>query len=237
MKLAIHHFELVDSTNVLCEHYIREGAGEGAVILADIQTAAKGRQGKQWVAPLGNLYTSLVLTPAIHDNSPAVKDYAQLAFMTAVGVRNGLVSMGVEGIQLKWPNDGLVDGKKLFGILIECVDDAVIVGIGINVNVIPLGIDQSITCIKTLMSGETGSDADVDVTAVFHALLKSFWQIYRSWIADGFGAIKNEWQSHAYGLNTQMTMGDRSGVFTGISDEGALLLTTEDGTIHSIVTV
>ena len=103
----------------MCEHYIREGAGEGLVILADTQIAAKGRQGKQWVAPLGNLYTSLVLTPAIHDNPPAVKDYAQLAFMTAVGVRNGLVSMGIEGVQLKWPNDGLVDGKKLFGILIE----------------------------------------------------------------------------------------------------------------------
>ncbi len=235
MKLAIHHFESVDSTNVLCEHYIREGAGEGLVILADTQLAAKGRQGKQWVAPLGNLYTSLVLTPAIHDNPPAVKDYAQLAFMTAVGVRNGLVSMGIDGIALKWPNDGLVDGKKLFGILIECFDDAVIVGIGVNVNTIPEGVDQLTTGIKTLMNPD--NNTDVDVTAVFHAVLKSFWQVYRSWLTHGFEPIKTEWLSHAYGLNTCMTMGGHSGIFTSISDEGALLLTTGDGVVHSIVTV
>ena len=113
-------------------------------------------------------------------------------------------------------------------------DDAVIVGIGVNVNAIPEGVDQPTTGVKALMNRD---NTDVDVTEVFHAVLKSFWQAYRSWLAHGFEAIKTEWLSHAYGLNTRMTTGGHSGIFTSISDEGALLLTTEDGVVHSIVTV
>ena len=234
MKLAIHHFESTDSTNVLCEHYINEGAGEGTVILADRQTAAKGRHGRKWMAPLGNLYTSFILTPSVHDNAPLIKDYDQLAFVAGVGVYKGLTSLGVENIQLKWPNDGLVDGKKLFGILVECVGDAVIVGIGVNVNIAPEGLDQEITCIKALM---TNNNDDHDVADVFHAVLKCFWQTYREWLANGFDGIRGEWLSRAHGFNEGMTRGECTGIFTGISDEGALLLTADDGVMHRIITV
>jgi BirA family biotin operon repressor/biotin-[acetyl-CoA-carboxylase] ligase len=231
MKLAIHHFESVVSTNDLCKHYINEGAGEGAVILADMQTSGKGRHGRVWASPVGNLYTSILLTPSVHDNPPPVKAYAQLAFMTGLGVLKGLETLGATGVQLKWPNDGLVNNQKLFGILVECVDDAVVVGIGINVNHAPEGVGQETTSLATLL------DKELDVADVFHAVLKSFWQVYRQWIADGFDAIRTECLSHTRGLNSEMTLGGKTGHFTGISDDGALLLTATDGTVHAIVTV
>lgn len=231
MKLAIHHFESVVSTNDLCKHYVNEGAGEGVVILADMQTGGRGRQGRSWVSPVGNLYTSFLLTPSVHENPPPVKNYAQIAFMTGVGVIKGVQTLGADGVQLKWPNDGLVGGKKVFGILVECVDDVVVVGIGINVNHAPDSIDQETTSLATLLSKE------LDVADVFHAVLKSFWQVYRQWLSDGFDAIRTECLSHTRGLNTEMTLGDKTGVFTGISDEGALLLTAGDGTVHAIVTL
>ncbi|MES2252937.1 MAG: biotin--[acetyl-CoA-carboxylase] ligase [Pseudomonadota bacterium] len=231
MKLAIHHFESVVSTNEVCKHYINEGAGEGAIILADLQTGGKGRHGRTWVSPVGNLYTSILLTPSVHDNAPLVKSYAQLAFMAGLGVIKGLESLGATGIQLKWPNDGLVNGHKLFGILVECVDDAVVVGIGININQAPEGVDQKTTSLKELLGSE------LDVTDVFHAVLKSFWQTYRQWIAEGFDAIRSECLTHAVGFNTEITLDNTTGIFTGISEDGALLLTKTDGTVHAVVTV
>ncbi len=231
MKLAIHHFESVVSTNDLCKHYISEGAGEGAVILADMQTAGKGRHGRVWASPVGNLYTSILLTPSVHDNPPPVKAYAQLAFMTGLAVLKGLEVLGVTGVQLKWPNDGLINGQKLFGILVECVDDAVIVGIGINVNHAPEGVGQETTSFAALLGKE------FDVADVFHAVLKSFWQFYRQWIAEGFDTIRTECLAYTRGLNSEMTLGDKTGIFTGISDDGALLLTTSDDVVHAIVTV
>lgn len=231
MKLAIHHFESVVSTNDLCKHYVNEGAGEGAIILADMQTSGKGRHGRVWASPVGNLYTSILLTPSVHDNPPPVKAYAQIAFMTGLGVLKGLETLGITGVQLKWPNDGLANGQKLFGILVECVDDAVVVGIGVNVNHAPEGIGQEITSVAALLGKEC------DVADVFHAVLKSFWQIYRQWIAEGFYTIKTECLSYTRGLNSEMILGDKTGIFTGISDDGALLLTAIDGTVHAIVTV
>ncbi len=231
MKLAIHHFESVVSTNDLCMHYLNEGAGEGAVILADMQTAGKGRHGRVWASPVGNLYTSILLTPSVHDNPPPVKAYAQIAFMTGLGVLKGLETLGVTGVQLKWPNDGMANGQKLFGILVECVDDAVVVGIGVNVNHALEGVGQETTSLTALLGKE------LDVADVFHAVLKSFWQVYRQWIAEGFDSIRTECLSCARGLNSEMTLGDKTGVFTGISNDGALLLTTADGTVHAIVTV
>ena len=231
MKLAVHHFESVVSTNELCKHYINEGAGEGAIILADMQTGGKARQGRTWVSPVGNLYTSILLTPSVHDDAPPVKAYAQLAFMAGLAVIKGLESLGVVGVQLKWPNDGLINGQKLFGILVECVDDAVVVGIGVNVNSSPDGVGQATTSLKALRGSE------LDVAEVFHEILKSFWQVYRQWIAEGFDTIRSECLIRALGLNTEMTFGDKTGVFTGISDDGALLLATTDGTVHAIVTL
>ena len=231
MKLAIHHFESVVSTNDLCKHYINEGAGEGAIILADMQTGGKGRHGRVWASPVGNLYTSILLTPSVYDDALPIKAYAQLAFMTGLGVIKGLESLGASGVQLKWPNDGLVNGQKLFGILVECVDDAVIVGIGVNVNHAPEDVGQATTSLKVLLGSE------LDVADVFHAVLRSFWQVYRQWISEGFDAIRSECMTHALGLNTEMTFEDKTGVFTSISDDGALLLTATDGTVHAIVTV
>eukprot|EP01035_Chromulina_nebulosa_P018435 gene18435-24141_t len=228
MKLAIHHFESVDSTNQLCKHYSHEGSGEGTVVIANTQTAGKGRQGRIWVSEIGNLYTSILLTPGVHDNPPPIKSYGQLAFMTGLGVLKGLQSLGIQNVQLKWPNDGLYDGKKLFGILIECIDDAVIVGIGINVNHAP-ETSQPTVCVKDILGSE------LDIADVFHAILKFFWQIYREWLKGDFSFIRSEYLTYALGFNTKMTLNDKEGIFTGISDDGCLLLTETDGIIHKII--
>ena len=95
----------------------------GTVVMAETQTAGRGRYGRTWQSPKGNLYMSLVL-PDMGKNTPYI------AFLTAVAVADSLPDFNVS---LKWPNDVLLDGKKLAGILVERVGDKIIVGIGVNV--------------------------------------------------------------------------------------------------------
>ncbi|MDP3371747.1 MAG: biotin--[acetyl-CoA-carboxylase] ligase [Candidatus Paracaedibacteraceae bacterium] len=228
MKLAIHHFETLSSTNDLCIHYANEGADEGTIIIADTQTKGKGRQGRIWEAPIGNLYTSLFITPQLHENPPLVKMYGQLALITGLSIIKALETLNVKNIQLKWPNDGIVGTKKIFGVLIECVDDDVVVGIGVNVNNAPSLSDRETTSLKELFGKE------YDITEVFHAVLKSFWQTYRQWLTEGFASLQKECSKHLLGLEKTITINNLTGVFKGITDTGALLLMTPDDITHTI---
>jgi BirA family biotin operon repressor/biotin-[acetyl-CoA-carboxylase] ligase len=236
MKLEIHHFEEVDSTNSVAEHYAKEGAAEGTVIIADTQTKGRGRQGSSWVSDKGNIYTSVILRPLDHKETPSLaprekQHFGQLAFVSALGVLKGLEAVQpIPSLKLKWPNDGLVDGKKLFGILVEVADDdAVIVGVGINLNVSPSLENQQTTSLKELWSKDT------PLEDVFHSLLKSFWAVYQDWLQNGFESIKKDWLERALWHNEVITKENITGVFTDLGDDGALMLKDESGTFHRVV--
>lgn len=229
MKLAIHHFETVASTNDVCIHFANEGADEGTIILADTQTNGKGQQGRKWEAPVGNLYASILLTPQLHENPPPIKMYGQIALLTGLSLIQALETLNVKNVQLKWPNDGIILDKKLFGVLIECVNEDVVVGIGLNVNNAPDLPDRETTSLKELLENE------LDITDVFHNVLKSFWKNYRLWINEGFDPLQAECSKYLLGLNTTITVDGLTGIFQGIADTGALLLMTPDNITHIIV--
>jgi BirA family biotin operon repressor/biotin-[acetyl-CoA-carboxylase] ligase len=130
----------------------------------------------------------------------------------------------------------------LFGVIIESFEDTVIVGIGVNVNTTPSDCGQPATSIKdALIKAGAADTADLDLTAVFHSILKALFQEYRRWLAGDFDAIRAEWLTHAAHLNqtvTRLIPGQAepiTGTFEGIADSGALLLRLADETVVEVV--
>lgn len=225
MKLSIHHYSEVDSTQTVAKHYLLEGnAEEGTVILADQQLSGIGRLGKLWESPIGGLYCSLILKPS---NKP-LANYSQLAFVIAVGVRKALHSLlPTLDITLKWPNDLLINAKKVSGILIETEGQDVIVGMGINIDSHP----------------DTGTHLNeyfynpLTVEDVLKPVLKMVWDTYQDWLENGFESIQTDWQKYAHQLGENLERDSAKGRFIGISNEGAMLLENEKGEIQKITKV
>ncbi len=136
----LHRFDTVGSTNDEAKALARAGAAPGTLVWATEQTAGRGRRGRAWLSPPGNLYLSLVLRP---DGAPSRA--AQLGFVAALGLGDALAPLLGPALPLsyKWPNDLLVNGKKLAGILLESETSAaggvdfVVIGIGVNIRSMP----------------------------------------------------------------------------------------------------
>jgi BirA family biotin operon repressor/biotin-[acetyl-CoA-carboxylase] ligase len=126
----IIHYQTIDSTNDAARRLIKEGAGEGLVVVAVSQTAGRGKPGADWVSPSGNLYLSAVVKP--HRSQ---KDLAPLTLTAALAARSAILKISKMPVVIKWPNDILIRGKKAGGILTERVPSGhLIIGIGINLN-------------------------------------------------------------------------------------------------------
>ena len=225
MKLSIHHYSEVDSTQTVAKHYLVEGdADEGTVILADQQLSGVGRLGKSWDSPVGGLYCSLILKP---HNKP-IASYSQLAFVIGVGIQKALRSLlPTLPSTLKWPNDILINDKKVCGILIEIEGQDVIVGMGINIDSHPEG---STHLNEYFYTPQTIED-------VLKPVLKSVWDSYQDWLNDGFDSIQTEWLKSAHQLGEILDRDGVKGRFIGISAEGAMLLETENGNVKKITKV
>ncbi|MBU6234778.1 MAG: biotin--[acetyl-CoA-carboxylase] ligase [Alphaproteobacteria bacterium] len=205
------------------------GAPEGTVVQAGIQTAGRGRFGNTWTSPEGNLYTTTLFRPQV-----ATRFCAQMSFVCAVALSDTLVTCGVPkaAIGLKWPNDVLVDGKKIAGILLEMrsgqgdTPDYLTAGIGVNVAVAPEG--------GTAISQY--SDAPLD--EVRDALLGHLGALYGVWLTQGFMPIRTRWLEQAYGVGKPVTarMAERKveGVFEAIDHDGNLILKEPAGNSRTI---
>ncbi len=225
MKFTIHHYSELESTQTTAKYFLHEEkAEEGTVIIADQQTFGYGRQGKKWESLLGNLCFSVILTP---EDKP-LSDYGQLGFVVAVAVQKALHSLfPLLLINLKWPNDIIIDHKKIGGIIIEAEQNGVVIGIGMNVNSAPTGA----ICLKDCVSSA------LDLEEILKAILKSLWDVYSGWLTDNFDSVKETWTKHAYQLDEMIEREDTKGQFIGISDEGAMLLRDELGIIQKVTTV
>ncbi len=224
MKFTIHHYSELESTQTSAKYFLlEEKAEEGTVIIADEQTIGYGRQNRKWESPVGNLYFSVILKP---EDKP-LSDYGQLGFVVAVAVHKALHSLAPSlSIHLKWPNDIIIDHKKVGGIIIEAEQSGIVIGVGINVNSAPDGA----VCLKDVMPS-------VEIEDVLKAILKSLWDVYSQWLTDNFDIIKETWMKHAYQLGEIIDRGDAKGEFIGISDEGVMLLKDELGAIQKVMTV
>jgi BirA family biotin operon repressor/biotin-[acetyl-CoA-carboxylase] ligase len=228
----------VGSTNDIAMGLLRGGAPSGTVVQAAAQTGGRGRDGRSWKSPPGNLYASLVLRPPGRPGQ-----VAQLSFASAVAVAQIVeVFLGTAvPVTLKWPNDVLLAGHKIAGILLESDGvrpdgvDGLVIGIGINIAVSPAqdangGLPS--TSLGARMAAGTVAPA---VDAVLAALVGKFDILYRAWCEEGFAPIRSAWMARAHGLGAQITArlprGDVRGRFVDLDPGGALILEAPAGRI------
>jgi BirA family biotin operon repressor/biotin-[acetyl-CoA-carboxylase] ligase len=211
------------STQDYARDLAADGAPEGSVIQALSQTTGRGRQGRTWVSPMGNLYMSVLLRP----DCPADKA-GQVSFVTAVAVSAAMDAVMEPGHAktLKWPNDILIDGRKAAGILIESVMgqdgmvDALIVGIGVNILTPP----EDAIGLSNLSGGRA-----VPIHPFRDRVLEELAQAYRQWKHQGFGPIRTRWLKQAQGLGGPVKTPQGEGLFKDLDMNGALVLTLPDG--------
>jgi len=226
--LTIRTVAETGSTNADLMLLARSGAGEGLWLRAERQTAGRGRQGRVWSAPPGNLSASTLVRLRGSD-APA----ATLALVAAVALHEAVrVFLPDVAVQLKWPNDLLVDGAKLSGILLERSDDAVIVGMGVNLAHHPDLSDRATTCLAD-------HGAKVQPDAFLEVLADGMARWLARWRGEGVAAIRSAWLAAAHPLGTALDvrLPDGSayvGLFDGLDGDGALILRLAAGGRHVI---
>ncbi len=245
-------YDSVGSTNDEARLLAREGAAHGTVVTAREQIAGRGRQGRGWASPPGNLYLSAVLRLEL----PLAR-IAELSFVAALAVADAVDAVLPAGrlSTLKWPNDVLVDGAKIAGILIEQAERATIVGIGVNIGHHPANTPYPVTslaaCVPSplpppargggedrqsvgepppLAGGGRGRGYEAPtVDAVRGHVLAALGRWLHIWRIHGFAPVRTDWLARAHPPGTMLRAHQAEGAFAGLDADGALLLDTPDG--------
>jgi len=227
-------FDELDSTNEEARRLANGGGCHGAVIWAKRQSEGKGRLGRAWISSEGNLFVSILLQPG---KPPA--ELCQLSFVTAVAAIEALEALVPDAsrLQCKWPNDILLDGRKLGGILLEsfqCKNASpwVVVGLGINVDSFPPRTEFPATCLK---------DAGVELVSakiILSRFIHHFIDCYNEWNVKGFTPARKRWLQSAWGMGRRLCArlpdGNIEGIAEGIDADGSLLLKLADGKKHQV---
>ncbi|MGB4442118.1 MAG: biotin--[acetyl-CoA-carboxylase] ligase [Coriobacteriia bacterium] len=217
----------IGSTNDEAKRLARAGAAEGTAVVAACQTGGRGRLGRVWESPAGGAYVSCVLRPSL---APA--QMAPLSLALALGAARALEPLGVD-VALKWPNDLEYDGRKLGGLLLEMAAEAdrtewVIAGCGVNVS--EPGLPGS--------AWVREAAPDALAAAVAAALLDGMAGAYRSFVRDGFGVLREEFEARASLTGREVTVRDAAGVVVdegvvrGVAEDGSLLLQRDGDTVR-----
>lgn len=209
-------FEAVDSTNK-----VAEGQEIGTVVLSKTQTEGRGRYGHTWTSPVGNLYMSAVLS-MYGTNTPL------MTFVVAVSIVEALKKIDISAM-IKWPNDILLNDKKVAGILLECIDDKLIVGVGVNIVSHPTeNLAYPATDLKGLVSPEILSDL----------ILETFDEYIDIFETQGFEPIYCKMKSYLKGIGrpviVRLPNQKINGIFKDFSQSGALILQLPDKTEQEI---
>lgn len=228
LQTRIQKLTITASTNDDAKAAAERGEAEGLVIWALKQTAGRGRQDRVWESPEGNLYCSVLLRP---DASP--NDLGLYSFITANAMYDTVRQcLPVADITLKWPNDVLVEGKKIGGILLEVVGNALIIGMGLNVMAHPKeGLYPS-----TSIRAEGGSPKTLD--DILDMLLQNLGHWYGVMQKDGFEPIREFWLKRAVKgpMNVRLPQGQITGDFADLDKKGHLILHLADGSEKAIAT-
>ncbi|MFC2041446.1 biotin--[acetyl-CoA-carboxylase] ligase [Chloroflexota bacterium] len=220
------------STNEVAKQESQQGAAEGTVIVADEQTAGKGRLERVWLSPRGSIAFSVVLYPSL-PCLPSLIMIASLAVVHGIGSVTGLKS------QIKWPNDVLINGKKVCGILIESDVQGnrvnyTVIGIGVNIN-LRLADFPEIQSVATSLADEVGRE--VSRLSMVRCLLVEIERLYLASLAGG--EVYEEWRDNLVTLGKRVRVKMKEAVSEGIAEsvdrDGSLLLRGLDGSLTKIV--
>lgn len=236
----IYYFPELKSTNIMAKEkalYRAEGIGEGSLIIAERQSAGKGRLGREWFSPAGGIWLSIILFPQLPPSY-----ISRITLMTAVAIVKAIKICTQIKSQIKWPNDILINEKKVCGILTEMsaeldIINWVVVGIGINVNMDHRKFPENIQA-NTISLKEV-SGKEVLRVKLLQTFLQEFEKYYESLKRRESSSILREWKlcSHTLGRKIRVDMGERiiTGEAVDINEEGALILKKEDGALIKII--
>jgi BirA family biotin operon repressor/biotin-[acetyl-CoA-carboxylase] ligase len=235
MNFTILRFETIDSTNTEAVNQARRGADEGLCVVANLQTAGRGRHGRSWISPDAGLYFSVVLRPKIE-----TKFLPLLTLMSALAVHDALEDLYKIDADIKWANDVHVGDKKICGILAETAETskglAVIVGIGVNLKSDNFPVE--LAKVATSVEAETGNAPDMEILLQFLTrFLSEYYNLIQS--ENGTEKIRQNWakkSSYFSGKSVKAISGDKTiyGITRGIEENGALRVETSGGEIRII---
>lgn len=227
------------STNAYAFRLAEEGAVEGTVVIADAQSGGKGRLGRVWSSPPGvNLYCSVILRPS-------VKPYEapQLTFLSAVAVARAIEQVTGLKPEIKWPNDVLIAGKKVAGLLNEMSAETdginfVILGLGVNLNMSTEQFPPDLRSPATSLLLEAGQP--VERVRFVTQMLRELDMLYAGFLTHGFLQVREEWQQRCNAHDREVVVSNGGaevvrGMFDGIDGDGALLLRQTDGRVERIL--
>jgi len=226
----IRTVEETTSTNADMLALAKAGEPEGLWLRADAQSGGRGRMARAWHSPIGNLYATTLVRLQPQDPSAAT-----LALVAAVALHEVLTADAADmcDIAIKWPNDLLANGSKIAGILLERANDAVVIGIGVNLGFHPVGLDRPVTSLAAL-----GLDAP-DPHYFCEDLARAFAHWLSQWRTVGLDSIRSAWLRGGHAIGTALTanLGDGTsveGLFDGLEADGALRLRLADRSVRVI---
>jgi len=233
----IHYFREVDSTNEVAKRLAQEGAQEGVVVIAERQKKGRGRGGKPWISPIGGAWMSIILRPdTLPINAP------QLTFTAGVAAAKTIKEEYALEVGIKWPNDILIENKKVCGILTEIITekdsiDYIIAGIGIDANVdldqLPPELREHTTSLKSEL------DMEISRMMLVRKFLENFEAMYNEFNQGNFQKILKKWRKYSktIGSNVEINKGTEivKGEAVGVNREGALILELKDGSLRKII--
>lgn len=225
------------STQIIAHQLAQQGTPDGTVVLTEEQTAGRGRLARKWDSAYGKgIWMSLILRPDVPPQRAP-----QFTLVAAVAVVRAIEEVTSLRPEIKWPNDILLNGKKCTGILTELQSDAdgiqaLIIGIGLNVNQAEMDFDPEIRGIATSLQMESGEE--VNRAELVRAVLQHAEKYTNQYIEEGFGILKLLWESYSSTIGKQvrarMASETLEGIAEGITEDGVLQLRTPDGKLHGI---
>lgn len=210
------------STNTHLLERAREGCAEGLAVLAGRQSAGRGRGGRRWCSPPGNLHLSVLLRPPL----PLAR-CASLALVAGLAARDGLLRFAPDlSVRLKWPNDLMLGDAKLGGLLLEAAgadrgEEGLVLGLGVNLSRAPADLDRPAAALADM-----GLALPPEPAA--EAFLDNLFLRYRRWLEEGFRGQREEWLRASVGVGARVAFRTGAetvaGTMVGVDEEGALLL-------------
>ncbi|MFX1511486.1 MAG: biotin--[acetyl-CoA-carboxylase] ligase [Promethearchaeota archaeon] len=238
-KKIIHYSE-VNSTNDIAMELAEQGTDEGTVIVADTQTKGRGRAGRTWVSPVGGLWFTIILRPEIQ---PV---YAhQITFVASVAVATAIENYRSLQVRIKWPNDILLEEKKVGGILLEVITSGrnveyLLVGIGLNLTVDPHHFPPVVSNIATSIASNIPPGTEISRDDFLRGILREFEIYYQLLKQKGFRHIIRKWKGMSDIIGCEVRVDDppnesMEGKVVDIDTTGALLIRTSKNAVHRVV--
>lgn len=232
---TVHLLSEVASTNTLAMEMAANGTPEGTVVIAETQTGGKGRLGRKWISPKGNLHLSVVLRPNIPMHKAPL-----ITLMGAVAVASAIrKTCGLEA-GIKWPNDILISGRKVSGLLTEMSAEQdrirhIVLGIGVDVNMEMGELPPEVRGLTTTLASE--AKTQINRTALLQQLLRDLEGWYKKFLTHD-GEVLEEWKKLNLTIGNRVTVSGAGeslkGLAQGIDNEGRLIVRGDDGTIHTV---